>query len=322
MKKRQVEKFYYQLGTLLDTGFPLMQAFDLLEAPYGADAQQLKATLNQGLSLYEAMGAIAGIDEVDAQVLRLAEETGRLAEAFLELYEMHRKNRELRQKLISFAIYPLVMLVLITGYLFFALFFMVPMMADLLASLKVTEGFLFTLNDWRIHILSHGSIYLFITGFLILGAGFLFRRYHGALRLVLGKRYRLYLEVLAVDRMTKLLKGGKGILEVLDLSGSMILIAPEKIKQHLMLGESLSHSLSLGGFSKELTTLTKIHEEGGNIVGGFELFLKNSRNTINSTMESRIKLLEPLSMVVIGVVVGITVVSIMGPLMDAFGNIQ
>ena len=322
MKKRQVETFYYQLGTLLDTGFPLLQAFDLLEAPFEKDAQDLKATLNQGLSLYEAMRAMAGIDETDAQVLRLAEETGRLAEAFLELYDMHRKNRELRQKLISFAIYPLVMLVLISAYLIFALFFMVPMMTDLLGSLKVTEGFLFTLNDLRIHILIHWSIYLLISVFLILAAGFLFRRYHVALRLVLGKRYRLYLEVLAVDRMTKLLKGGKGIMDVLELTGSMVLIAPDKIKEQLMLGESLSKSLSLGGFSKELTTLTKIHEEGGNIVGGFELYLKNSRNTINATMESRIKLLEPLSMVAIGAVVGVTVVSIMGPLMDAFGKIQ
>jgi type II secretory pathway component PulF len=322
MKKRQVEKFYYQLGTLLDTGFPLMQAFDLLEAPYGEDAQELKATLNQGLSLYEAIRAMAGIDETDAQVLRLAEETGRLAEAFLELFDMHRKNRELRQKLISFAIYPLVMLVLISAYLIFALFFMVPMMADLLGTLKVTEGFLFTLNDLRIHILSHWKIYLLITVFFIIAASFLFRRYHGALRLVLGKRYRLYLEVLAVDRMTKLLKGGKGIMDVLELTGSTVLIAPDKIKEQLMLGESLSKSLSLGGFSKELTTLTKIHEEGGNIVGGFELYLKNSRNTINATMENRIKLLEPLSMVAIGAVVGVTVVSIMGPLMDAFGKIQ
>lgn len=26
MKKRQVETFYYQLGTLLDTGFPLLRS--------------------------------------------------------------------------------------------------------------------------------------------------------------------------------------------------------------------------------------------------------------------------------------------------------
>lgn len=322
MKKRQAEKFYYQLGTLLDTGFPLMQAFDFLEEPYKEDAAKLKMQLNQGISLYDGMNSIAGIEDGDAQVLRLAEETGRLADAFLELYEMHRKNRELRQKLISFAIYPLVMLVLITVYLFFALFFMVPMMADLLASLQVTEGFLFTLNHLRIYILNHWQVFLLAGSLFIFVAGSLFRRYHGALRLVLGKHYRLYLEVLAVDRMTKLLKGGQGILDVLDLTGTMTLFDPERIKQQLMLGETLSNSLSMGGFSKELTSLTKIHEEGGNLVNGFELYLKNSRNTIQATMESRIKLLEPLSMVAIGAVVGVTVISIMGPLMDAFGRIQ
>ncbi len=322
MKRKQAEGFYYQLGTLLDTGFPLFQALDLLEGPHAGPAATLKAALGQGQTLYESMSAMPGIDPADAEILRLAEETGRLAEAFLELFDMHRKNRELRQKLQSFAVYPMVMLVLVTGYLFFALFFMVPMMAELLASLDVREGLLFTLNDLRMNILNDWRMVLAGSAIGLAIGVHLFRRCHGALRLVLGKRYRLYLEVAAVDRMTKLLKGGRSILDVLDLAGDLPMAEPEKIREALLRGESLADSFACGGFSRELTSLTRIHEEGGNMTGGFELYLKNSRNTIHATMERRIRLLEPLSMVAIGAVVGLTVVSIMGPLMDAFGRIQ
>ncbi len=322
MKNSQAERFFYELGTLMETGFPVFTALDMMEKPYKTDAVMLKENLIKGQSLYDSMLVIPGIEPADAEVLRLAEETGRLSEAFLELHEMHRKSRELRQKLLSFAIYPMVMLALILVYLLFSLFFMVPMMADLLRSLEVKEGFLFKLDDFRHFLLEHNALALISLILIIAGFAIFMKKQNGALRLVLGRRYRLCLEVSAVERMTKLLKGGRSILDVLEISGNCRGIDPKVIKEQLLAGESLSESFARGGFSKELTTLTRIHEEGGNLVSGFELYLKTSRNIINSTMEQRIKLLEPLSMILIGSVVGTTVVSIMGPLMDAFGKIR
>lgn len=322
MKKKQTERFYYELGTLLETGFPIFLALDMMEKPFVAEAAKLKAHLSQGESLFDSITAIAGIELPDAEVLRLAEETGRLSQAFLELHDMHRKGRELRQKLISFAVYPVVMLVLITAYLGFALFFMVPMMSDLLRSLDVQEGFLFKLDDFRRFLVDHYGVVMILVLLVLAALSYYLKKKNGALRFILGRRYRLYLEVASVDRMTKLLKGGRSILEVLEIAGDLSGIDRKLIKEKLMAGESLSQSFSQGGFSRELTNLTRIHEESGNLLSGFELFLKSSRNIINSTMEQRIKLLEPLSMILIGSVVGTTVVSIMGPLMDAFGKIR
>lgn len=322
MKPRQAEGFYYELGTLLSTGFPLLQALALLEKPHREDARALERRLGEGIALWEAMRELPGIPLQDAEILRLAEETGHLAEAYLELHGLHRDNRELKSKLISFAIYPILMLILVVVYLIFALFFMVPMMADLIRSLEVRDGFLFRLDGFRLTLLRHGPVVLIGSLLGLVAAAWLFQRCHGALRLVLGKRFRLYLEVAAVERLTKLLKGGRSILDVLDLAGDMSGIDGESIREALLAGEALSTSFERGGFSRELTTLIRIHEEGGNLTGGFELYLKNARRTIHSTMEARIKLLEPLSMVFIGAVVGLTVVSIMGPLMDAFGRIQ
>ncbi len=322
MKRRQAETFYYELGTLLDTGFPIFQALDMMEKPFVKDALALKHELTEGNSLCDSMGRIPGISPEDAQVVKVAEETGRLSEAYLELNQMHRKNRELKEKLISFAVYPVLMLVLILVYLFFAMFFMVPMMTGLLRTLNVTEGFLFQLDLLR-EVLQEYWPAALMTALLILALIVLFlTKGSGALRLVLGKRYRLYREVLVIERMTKLLKGGRSILEILELSEGMTGIDGKVIREGLLAGDSLSDSFGRGGFSREFTAITRIHEEGGNLVSGFELFLKSSRTTIDATMERRIKLLEPLSMVLIGSVVGVTVISIMGPLMDAFGRIR
>lgn len=322
MKKRQAERFYYEIGTLLATGFPLYQALDLMGARLAKEADKVKSTLSRGQTLSESIFALGGVEAQDVQILRLAEETGRLPSAFLELAEMHRTNRELSQKLLSFAVYPILMLVLVFGYLIFALFFMVPMMAELLQSLDVREGLLFALDGLRRFLLVQWApcTVAFILTLSLLA--WLFRRYHWGLWLVLGRRCRLYREVAAVERLTRLLKGGRNILDVLDLAGEMEGIDRARIRAELLSGEPLSKGLSVGGFSKELTALTRLHEEGGDLTGGFELYLKTSRAAIAHTLEQRIRLLEPVSLVLVGAVVGLTVVSIMGPLMDAFGRIQ
>lgn len=322
MKARQAETFYYELGTLLATGFPIFQALDMLEKPYAKDAMRIKDELNVGNSLFDSMTGLSGISGDDTQVIKLAEETGRLSEAFLELHEMHRKNRELKSKLISFAVYPALMLILISIYLIFALFFMVPMMADLLRSLDVREGFLFSLDSLRLQLIRHWYLALLCLLFVLVGLFLYLTRGGGALRLVLGRRYRLYSEVMAVERMTKLLKGGRSILDVLERSEGLPGIDLTIIRTGLLAGASLADSFAKGGFSKEFTALTRIHEEGGDLVSGFELFLKGSRHSIQAAMEKRIRLLEPLSMVLIGSVVGVSVIAIMGPLMEAFGKIR
>ena len=68
----------------------------------------------------------------------------------------------------------MVMLALILVYLLFSLFFMVPMMADLLRSLEVKEGFLFKLDDFRHFLLEHYALALIflilvIAAFALLG---------------------------------------------------------------------------------------------------------------------------------------------------------
>lgn len=322
MKRRQAETFYYELGTLLETGFPIFQALDLMEKPLATTARLLKSRLAEGASLHESMAAIDGVSHEDALILQVAEETGRLGEAFMELNGMHRKNRELKEKLISFAVYPLIMLILILAYLVFALFFMVPMMTGLLKSLDVSDGLLFQLDGFRMTLIA--SWPWAVLAILAAMAGLLvfLTRGQGAQRLVLGRRYRLYLEVTIVERMTKLLKGGRSILEILEFIQGLPGIDGSVIREELLAGASLADSFARGGFSREFTALTRVHEEGGNLVSGFELFLKSARNIIDATMEKRIRLLEPLSMVFIGAVVGITVISIMGPLMDAFGKIR
>lgn len=80
MKKKQAERFFYELGTLLETGFPIFLALDMMEKPFRRDAEQLKTKLTQGQSLFDSMMTIPGIDQADAEVLRLAEETGRLSD--------------------------------------------------------------------------------------------------------------------------------------------------------------------------------------------------------------------------------------------------
>ncbi|PKK39218.1 hypothetical protein ABB02_01450 [Clostridiaceae bacterium JG1575] len=322
MKKRHREAFFYEVGTLLQAGFALPDALDRVQGPAQSAAAALKEALMKGIPLGEAIQKDPVFERSDCEILRLAEETGKLSEAFMELHEMHRNQRLLRQKLLSFALYPLLMLGLLSGYLVFSLFFMVPLMVDLLRSLSVEEGLLFSLDALRLFLLRRAPLVagaLCLVGFAL--GDWLLRR-QGLLRLVLGKRFRLYHEVMAVERMEKLLRGGRSILDVVALAAPYGQADQAVVEEALRQGDSLARALAQGGFSEDLVSVVALHEETGDFLAGLTHYLTRARHGIQQTMERRIKLLEPLSLIFIGGTVGVSVLSVMGPLFDAFGRIR
>lgn len=322
MKKSDREMFYYQTGTLMNSGFTVIDALDMLDKRFLKDREVIKANLFAGLSFYKCLDKLQVFETTDLEIIRLSEETGTITNALLELGVMYSESRELKSKLISFAIYPLIMLVLVLAYIVFAIFFMVPMMKDLLSSLNVNDGMIFSFDDFRQYLIFNRTLMVGVISAILFLGFILFRKYNLGLRFVLGSKYKLYHEVAVVDRIAKLIAGGRNIMDTFDIMEKIKGIDTDKIKASLEKGESLTISFQKGGFSKEFCGIIRINEESGNILRGFDMYLKSSRHVLKSVMEKRMKLIEPMSLILIGAVVGVSVVSVMGPLTEAFTKIN
>lgn len=314
------EVFYRELGGLLLTGFPITQALDFLNG-HGLVPETIKEELIQGAPFSQSLARVPKVAAADLRIIGLAEETGDLAQSLIRLAEDHRKNRELKGRLSAFAVYPIIMFIMITAYILFSLFFMVPMLCDLLRNLNVSQGFIFQLDSFRQFLLDHRYPVIGLVSLGVILTIYLVVRYQGMLRLVLGPRYKLYRELLFIEPFSKLLAGGQSVFQSLALLAGLS-FSVEAMSLALKEGEPLSQALKAGGLSPECVAVVRLAEEDGQLVAGLDRYLANGRKIIETTMERRIKLLEPVTMILIGAVVGTTMTSIMGPLMDAFGRIQ
>lgn len=320
--KRQLEAFLKGLGSLMSCGFALSHALEFMAQDHQGMTQRVVAKLGEGQSFAQSLASFTALTQEDFESLKLAEETGRLTKEIQAVAKRLTEKRQLNLRLLGFCMYPLLMFVMILAYVFFALFFLVPMMANLLRSMNVTQGFLFQLDQFRLFLLDHGPLVIGVSLFVLGMILYLMKKKQGLLRLSMGKGYRLFLEMTYLRSLARLLRAGVGLQDSLRKLSHLRGIQSEVILKGLEDGCALWESMEKSGASKEVIRLTKLGEESGELLHNFESYCQQGQIRLESMMEKRIRLLEPLSLVLIGSLVGVCMVSIMGPLMDAFGKIR
>ncbi len=113
---RQKHLFHAEMAKLLEAGFDIRRAADVLrETRLPAAQQALLAELHRGLdsgkTIAEALGSPpAAVTELECRMIRAGERGGRLAEAFRHLAEHFRMLSTARDEAIKSLIYPLVIL--------------------------------------------------------------------------------------------------------------------------------------------------------------------------------------------------------------------
>lgn len=322
MKNKDRERFFNDMSNLMCAGFNILDSLTLMDPVFMKDTEIIRKNLENGISFSESLKLLGCFEKADTEIIRLSEETGTLSEAMGDLGKMYKERREIKEKLISFTVYPVMMLIMLTAYMIFSMFFLVPMMKDLLDTLSVTGGMISRFDDIRKFIIEFRYHFSALSVILIIFSVMIFKKCDVGLKLAFGSKYRLYRENGFIDRLSKLMKGGCNILESLDMVGGDLIFSVEPLKAGLNEGNDICTCFSKGGFSKELCGILKINEESGNILKGFDLYLNTSQFILRSVMDRRMKLMEPISLILVGAVVGVTVVSVMGPLSEAFTRIS
>jgi len=133
--------FLQALADLIASGMPAGEAVRLLsqrlkEPRLRAVCARLWERLGEGLPLSRALATLPGV--FDAQTINLVaagEATGNLKEVLLRLIQHFTEQKELRQKLTAALAYPVFICVVALGVILFFIFFLMPRLQTLLASL-------------------------------------------------------------------------------------------------------------------------------------------------------------------------------------------
>jgi type II secretory pathway component PulF len=320
-----------ELSLLLDSGVRIDRAIGILQRAGKSPAVArllgtLAAQLKQGRQLSEAMSDHPAIfDKLYVNLVSLGEASGRLPAVFVGLAEDLAFQRDLRQKIISAATYPLVVAGVCVAALVFILNFVVPNLETLFTDTSELPWYTAMLlgasefmREWQlplavvvgvvaasIYRVRHSAAVVEFRDRLLLDTPLLRDitcmveriRFTSGLALMLGSG-------LSVDRALSLATGNvrHGTLR------REVAAAVEKVKR----GEQISIALRQTRlFPDYFASLLEVGEESGQLAKAFGEISRRSRDVFSAATLRLTTLLEPMLILVMGLIVGGVVVVMM-----------
>ncbi|NBS66075.1 MAG: type II secretion system F family protein [Betaproteobacteria bacterium] len=320
-----------ELSLLLDSGVRIDRAIGILQRAGKGGAMSrllnaLSADLKSGRQLSEAAAAHPEVfDKLYVNLVALGEAGGRLPEVFRGLAEDLRFQRELRQKVLSAATYPFVVAGVCVLALLFIFNFVVPNLESLFADATELPWYTAALlgasefmRDWQ-----------WLVGIAIAGAGYLVWRFRKS-SAVVDFFDRLLLDTPGLRDALSMVErirfsSGLGLMLDADLPVDRALTlatgnirhgtlrremtaAVEKVKR----GEQLSKVLRQTRlFPDYYASLLEVGEEGGELAKVFTEIARRSRDSFSAWALRLTTLLEPLLILIMGLIVGGVVVIMM-----------
>lgn len=334
VKLSKVGVVYEQLADLLRAGVPMLRALTLLceqsaSPALAAVMREVREDVAGGNSLATAMERHRHVfPELHASMVRAGEKGGFLEDVLTRLSDFVRRQDMLRNKFIGAIIYPSVLLAGAIGAVAFIMTFVVPQIRVVLEgqSLPWVTQVVFGVSDaLRQH-------YLPIVGAL-LAAGFIiggyFKSEMGRLTLAklklrapgLGRVYTMVALCRFCRVLGTLLANGIPILQSLkiakDSTGNRILAeAVEKAAENVRHGEPLAGPLAASRvFPPVIVDMIAVAEESNTLDKVLVEIAETQEQRTAAQIEFVVRLMEPLLLMVMGVVIGFIAIALLLPIL-------
>jgi type IV pilus assembly protein PilC len=330
--------FTRQLATMVDAGLPLVTAltglFEQADPKRQAGLRQvigdLSARVQQGESFYEASSRFPRVfNRLFVSMVKAGESGGLLAEILDRLASFLEASSRLRKKVKSAMTYPVIVICIAMCITTFLIVKVVPVFAqifaDFNAKLPAPTQFLIDLSNFI-----RGNWYYMIIGIagVIFGIRALLRTKRGA---EVWDRYKLKLPIfgplvhkICMTRFARtfaqLIRSGVPILEVMEIVGEtsgnhVIAVAIQGVSADVERGEHLTNALSRQPiFPPMMLRMVSAGEATGKIDVMLEKMADFWDEEIEATLDALTSLIEPLLIVVLGVIVGGIVISMFLPI--------
>lgn len=330
------ERFYTDFSNLLDSGVDIQRALTILieeqeKAGLMEILQNLLDYLILGNSLSESCKKTTHFSPYEYQSIRIGEETGRLKIVLDHLAQFYGDKVKLRRQLIGVFTYPSFVICITIGVLYFMLSSVVPMFKDVFNQFGQELPYLTQKIIW---LSTYFSTFLFFFASIAIGFGIYgytqrneiwFRKIMGnsVLKLpVFGILIRKIYLARFCQSMTLLLSSKTPLVSTLALVEDMIGFYPleealQETKKVILAGENLNVGLAkFSIFDKRLISMIKIAEEINQLDKAFERLTIQYQEEIDFRTKLLGTIIEPLIIVIIGLVVGVIMVAMYLPMFN------
>ena len=339
-KKLNLSDTFFQLSLLLRSGIPLVEALKIVAK--STKEQHLKNALlesaskvSEGMRFSDSLSKYPKIFEpMYVNLIKASEQVGKLAAILADIAVYEEDKRKNTDKIKTAMVYPMTILVMGFAVLGFLLAFVVPKMESIFASMKqqipASTQFLLHVSDF---VSEYGLVLLLFIMFIIFSIRYLYRN-NNKFRLVLDKKlFKINLvSHVSVSKFAHVLsfqlKEGLPLTDALHYASLVIdnkymYNIVSQVRESVQAGTKFSVAVRNAGIFPELfPAAVSTGESSGNMPELLERVNEFYSKNVDKFLTSFISAIEPIFIVIIGVLVGFIVVSIMQPLFSMNSLVQ
>lgn len=341
---QELATFTQQLANLLKAGMPLTTALNSMtylgsKGIPSEVARQLKQDVTEGRSLSDAMAKQPVIfTDMFVNMVRAGEQSGSLQEVLRRLAEHYERFAEVRSKVVSALIYPVI--VMLVGFAIVVVFvlFILPTFLSVFDGAKVelpasTQLLIGISKFFR------NPIYLLTMALVAVAVAIVFLRFRasevGRRMLdrwklnapVFGQVTRLYLFGQFARTLGTLMGNGVSVLTALKITelvlpNVVLKDAIAKTREAVTDGKTLAQPLARSQvFPQLMIDLIRIGEETGDVPGALRNVAESYESDLNTTLRVMMNLIEPVMIVGIAGVVTFLLLSVLQAMFRITANI-
>ena len=343
VKATEITVMARQLATMIGSGLSLLRALYILEDQ--TTNKKLKETIvavrgdvEVGTALSVAMAKHPKVfNDLFVSMVKAGEVGGNLEEVLDRVAIQLEKDDNLKRTVKSAMVYPVMIGIFALVILIAMILFIIPVFQKMFDDLG---GKLPALTQFMVNVSEAGRSYWYL--FILGGVGlvFLFRKWknsHGGRKQWDTFKLRFPMQIgdivrkVAVARFTRTLgtltASGVPILQALDITartaGNRVISDPmARVIERVKEGESLAPPLqSLGVFPMMVTQMTAVGEETGALDAMLHKIADFYDDEVAAKLKALTSILEPIMMIVIGVIVGLVVISMYLPMFSVIQQI-
>lgn len=334
--------FSQELLSLLDSGLSLVESMEALsEKEHHAESravlQQVMAALYEGLPLSSALERFpAFFPPLYVAMIRASERTGDMVHALARHVTYQSQLDAVRKKIITASIYPVLLIVVGGLVMLFLLGYVVPRFSTIYESSGTSLPWMSQmLLAWGRLMQESGGQVMLAFAALVGVLGYAVSR--PAIRRALmdwvwrlpafGETLRIYQLARFYRTLGMLLNGGiplvTGIQMVSSLLQPLLRESLKVVEQEVREGKPLSQSMELHGMTTPVALrMLRVGERTGRMGEMMERIGIFYDDEIARAVDWFTRLLEPLLMVVIGLVIGVVVTLMYMPIFELAGSVQ
>ncbi len=334
--QRDVTKFLQEMGTLYDAGVPLLRVLDVLlysqkNLHFRGVIQTMRLDIERGESLHRALRHHPRVfDELTCNLIESGETAGRLTEVLKNIVYTQERRQQLVSQIKTALSYPIFVIFVATLVWVLVLGWVVPVFEGVYRSSGKPL-------PWLTQMLIDGSRAMRVSGLWMLlagmfGAVFLarwenihWRYFIDNLKLkipVFGGLLSTAWHAQFARTLGLLYQSGVPLHQSLGIAARSVSHRPmrdaiNECTQHVLNGHSLSLSMAQYAlFESSLVQRIQIGEESGMLTEMLAQHASHNEFLVEQTIKRLSALVEPMLIVLIGLMVGVMVVALYWPILN------